>query len=80
VHHAVSHGFNQSEDRHRFKPVQQKTHRRAVVGGSKAENLRFSIRIIDDQIRTAQTNAIDLPPEQPPRRFARLVHCEPDAR
>jgi hypothetical protein len=52
-----------------------------VVGGGKAAgDLRFSSRIVDDQIRTAQTDAIDLPIEPPPRRFACLIHREPDAR
>ena len=36
VHHAVSHGLDRREDRLRLEPVQQNTHRRAVVGGGKA--------------------------------------------
>ena len=45
VHHAVSHGFDRREDRLRLEPVQQNTHRGAVVGGGKApRDLRCSAR------------------------------------
>jgi hypothetical protein len=61
MHHAVSRRIDRREDRVRLKPVQQKTHRCAVIGGVKAAGgLRFFSRIIDDQIRVAQTDAIDL--------------------
>ena len=55
VDYAVSHSFYQPEDRLRLKPVEQKFHRRAVVGsGQAAGDLRFSSRIFDGQIRAAQ--------------------------
>ena len=54
---------------------------RVVVGGSTtAGNLRCSGPIGDDQIRPAQPDAIDLPIEPLPRRLARLIHRETDAR
>jgi hypothetical protein len=37
-------------------------------------------RIVDDKIRAVQPDAIDLSIEPPPRRFACLIHREPDAR
>jgi len=80
MHHAVSRRFDRRKDRLRLEPVQQKTHRRAVVGGKAAGALWFSSRIVDDQIRAARTDAIDLPVEPPPRRFACLIHRKPHAR
>ena len=81
VHAAVSRGFDRREERLCFKPIQQKFPRRAVIGCGKApEGRRFSGQIVDDQIRAAQTDAIDLPGKPPPRRFAGLIDREPDAR
>src|SRR5437763_285767 len=81
LHYTVSCSADRREDRLRLKPVQQKTHRRAVVGGSEAAGrLRFSSRILDDQSRAAQTDAIDLSVETPPRRFSCLIDREPDTR
>jgi hypothetical protein len=52
-----------------------------VIGCGKApEGRRFSGQIVDDQIRAAQTEAIDLAGKPPPRRFAGLIDREPDAR
>jgi hypothetical protein len=46
-----------------------------LVGGGKAYgDLLFSSRIADDQIRAAQTDAIDLSTESPPRRFTCLIY------
>ena len=80
VHQAVSHGFHRREGRLRLQPVQQKSRRRAVVGGGQAAGLRFSRRIADRQIGAAHTDPIDLAGELPPQRFARVIHGETNAR
>jgi hypothetical protein len=81
VDHAVTHGFDQPENRQRLDPVQQKTYRSAVAASGKVmEDPRCSRWIIDHQIRAAQTDAIDLPAKQPPRCFAGLADREPYTR
>jgi len=81
VHHAVAHGPDRREDRLLLQPAQQEIHRRAVVGGGHADGRpRLSRRLAGGQIRAAQTDAIDLPGQPPPRPCARLKHREPDAR
>ena len=81
VHHAVSCGADRREDRLRLEPLEQETHRSTVIAGGKAAGAgRCSSGVVDDQIRAAQTDAIDLATETPPRRFAGLIHREADAR
>ena len=81
VHDAVTDGLDRRGDRLRLEPVQQKTHRRAVVSRGKVpKDLQFSRRIADDQIGAVQPDALDFSRELLARRFAGLIHRKPDAR
>src|SRR5450432_2512012 len=80
MHDAMPYRLDQREGRECLEQVQQEIRCRTMVGGSKAaRGLRFCSWIVDDQIRTAQTDAIDLSIELPAQRLARLVGRKPDA-
>ena len=51
----------------------------AIAGIDGKTILRLSGRILEGQIRTAQTDTIHLPIQPPPERFTRIKQREPDA-
>jgi hypothetical protein len=50
-----------------------------VAGGNAAPGLGASNRIVDEQVRAAQTNSIDLPIKKSPWRVPCRVKREPNA-
>ena len=81
VHHAVSDGPDRREDRLRFQPTVDRAHGRAVRGCRQAAGpQRLPHPIVDDDVRAAEADPIDLSVELPPRRGTCFVHGEPDAR
>ena len=67
MYHPVSYGFDRSECLLLFEPIQQKTDGRMAIARFYGVNiLRFLSSILEGQIRTAQTDTIHFPIQQPP--------------
>jgi hypothetical protein len=81
VDDAMSHRSGRSELILLFEPINQEVYRRFVIVGSEiAPVLLMRGRVMECQIRPAQTDAVNLFIKSSPQRFANLLQCELDTR
>lgn len=81
MHDPVSHGFDRTEHRLRFEPIEEESDRRIRLRGvDRGTILRLFGGIFEGQFRAAQTDAVHFPLQEPSQRFASLIYGEPDAR
>jgi hypothetical protein len=74
VNHPVPDGFDGSEERLDFEPVQQRSDSRMRIAGiDGAAFLQVSVRVTAGQVRAAKTNAIHDSSEHPPQRSDFIV-------
>ena len=63
-----------------LRPLGKRTVSAATACGGSAVSKHATCRVLEDQIRAAQTDAIHIPGQQPLQRFVLLMQREPDAR
>src|SRR5580692_3701056 len=78
VLHAVDYAMSHSQDRVKtnllFKPINQEIYRGFMIGGGEVEtSFGLSIRVMKRQVRSAQTDAVNLSTQAPLQRFVRFI-------